>query len=366
MAIITKPAGGIFKGIPATITLNKSELAALSSVSSDSYFSVTTNWNKVILSYKSFEGNQQEIVEFDATLASPTGFFDVSTTARNLFEIQVIKIIDFDGGIFIVPRSELVTADFDVIFVSPPSSLSYTTPVIYTQNEEITNNVPSVIGTVTLYSISPALPTGLTINSTTGVISGTPTVVSAAANYTVTASNSGGSTTAIVNITVEEVPVIPGAIQWNINANYTFNNSTGGMTTINTNMVDGFAISTTSTFLPSQDKSTIYTLDASSITVGSTFGYYSADPSNYFSFRKESGNSATQINVYSQAGFYSTVSIPSSGSIELKIQSKGSTSETKWFINGIEVASRGGAGSGPMYPKVLLFSGSSISTAIVE
>jgi hypothetical protein len=204
MAIITKPVGGIFKGIPATITLNKSELAALSSVSSDSYFSVTTNWNKVILSYKSFAGNQQEIVEFDAMLSSPTGFFDVSNTARNLFEIQVIKIIDFDGGIFIIPRSELITADFDVIFVSSPSSLSYTTPVIYTQNETITNNVPSVIGTVNSYSISPALPTGLTINSTTGIISGTPTAVAAAANYTVTASNSGGSTTAIVNITVEE------------------------------------------------------------------------------------------------------------------------------------------------------------------
>jgi hypothetical protein len=120
MAIITKPVGGIFKGVPATITLNKSELSALASVSADSYFSITTNWNKIILSYKSSEGNQQEIVEFNATLSSPTGFFDVSLKARDFFEIQVIKIIDFDGDIFIIPRSELTTSDFDVEFEEQP------------------------------------------------------------------------------------------------------------------------------------------------------------------------------------------------------------------------------------------------------
>jgi hypothetical protein len=216
MAIITKPSGGIFKGTPAEITLNKSELALLPIVLLDDYFSVTTNWNKIILSYKSSEGNQQEIVEFDATLSSPTGFFDVSLKARDLFEIQVIKIIDFDGDIFIIPRSELTTSDFDVEFLNPPSNLSYTTPVTYTQNQQITNNVPTVTGTVTSYSISPALPTGLSINPTTGIISGTPTVVVAATSHTVTASNSGGSTTANISITVEaEAPAVQ-SVTWNV------------------------------------------------------------------------------------------------------------------------------------------------------
>ncbi len=39
------------------------------------------------------------------------------------------------------------------------------------------------------YTISPALPTGLSINSTSGAISGTPTVNSAATTYTITAGN---------------------------------------------------------------------------------------------------------------------------------------------------------------------------------
>ena len=52
-------------------------------------------------------------------------------------------------------------------------------------------------------SISPALPAGLSINSTTGVISGTPTVVSASTAYTVTANwQAFGYNTGSVNVTI--------------------------------------------------------------------------------------------------------------------------------------------------------------------
>ncbi|MFM9133687.1 MAG: glycine-rich domain-containing protein, partial [Actinomycetota bacterium] len=42
-------------------------------------------------------------------------------------------------------------------------------------------------GSVTSYSINPSLPAGLSFSSVTGLISGTPTATSAAANYTITA-----------------------------------------------------------------------------------------------------------------------------------------------------------------------------------
>ena len=52
------------------------------------------------------------------------------------------------------------------------------------------------------YYISPALPAGLSISATTGIISGTPSATAAAANYTVTAFNAAGPGTATVNIAV--------------------------------------------------------------------------------------------------------------------------------------------------------------------
>ena len=92
---------------------------------------------------------------------------------------------------------------------SPPSLFSYTTSTAtYLVGNAITNNTPTINngGATVTYSVSPALPAGLNLNTTTGVISGTPTTVAATATYTVTATNSAGSTTEPLSITVNASP----------------------------------------------------------------------------------------------------------------------------------------------------------------
>ena len=91
----------------------------------------------------------------------------------------------------------------DVAEVLAPSGLSYTPAMISgTVGTPIANLTPAITGAQITYSIDPALPTGLSIDPTTGVISGTPSATAASASYTVTATNAGGNTTATLTVAV--------------------------------------------------------------------------------------------------------------------------------------------------------------------
>jgi len=85
-----------------------------------------------------------------------------------------------------------------------PSGLTYTTSSAnYPVGAAISANTPkSSGGAVASYAVVPTLPWGLSLNSTSGVISGIPTVAMPQTNYTVTAYNAGGSTSTTLSITV--------------------------------------------------------------------------------------------------------------------------------------------------------------------
>lgn len=123
-----------------------------------------------------------------------------------------------------------------------PKNLSYTTPNAFTTNVAITALTPTVTGDVTAYAVSPALPVGLIFNTTTGVISGTPTVLSAATNYTVTATNTEGNVQAIVNIAVNDV--IPSSLNYTTPNVFTKGTAIGSLTpTVSGGAVTGYSIS---------------------------------------------------------------------------------------------------------------------------
>jgi len=85
-----------------------------------------------------------------------------------------------------------------------PTSLSYPTLPTYTVGDTVATVTPTVSGTVTTYTLDYGLPTGFTFNATTGQIGGTASRVTPTGTYTVTATNSAGSTSTKITITVND------------------------------------------------------------------------------------------------------------------------------------------------------------------
>ena len=87
------------------------------------------------------------------------------------------------------------------------ASISYpSSSLVFVVGTTITPVVPTVSQGLASFTISPALPTGLSFNSSNGTVSGTPTATSADTSYTVTASGGGATATANVAITVNPIP----------------------------------------------------------------------------------------------------------------------------------------------------------------
>ena len=145
-------------------------------------------------------------VALNGTLSGTPTANDVGLNSWN---VQVTSTGGTDTAILLINVSALGS--------NPPSALNYSiNPATYTKGTAITNNLPtSSGGSVTRYSISPELTAGLTLNTTTGVITGTPSVLASISSYTVTATNSDGSATASISITVNDVA--PSALTYSTN-----------------------------------------------------------------------------------------------------------------------------------------------------
>ena len=62
-------------------------------------------------------------------------------------------------------------------------------------------------GIITTWEVSPSLPVGISFDSSTGSITGTPTVVQSIVNYTIWGNNTGGSHSIFMNITIYDPAV---------------------------------------------------------------------------------------------------------------------------------------------------------------
>ncbi|RHX86411.1 putative Ig domain-containing protein [Leptospira stimsonii] len=91
-------------------------------------------------------------------------------------------------------------------------NVSYSnTSLLFVKNIAILPVVPVATGNPTTFSISPSLPSGLTWNSSTGEIAGTPTSSQNSTSYTITASNTNGSNATTIDITIQALDSFWGA-----------------------------------------------------------------------------------------------------------------------------------------------------------
>ena len=103
----------------------------------------------------------------------------------------------------------------------PPPSLSPTTQTRVARiNAAMTSTstiTPSAFSATPTYSISPSLPTGLSMSTSTGVISGTPTVAQTATTYVITGTAGAESATTSVTISVSSITPATQTLSGNAN-----------------------------------------------------------------------------------------------------------------------------------------------------
>ena len=123
---------------------------------------------------------------------------------RKRFTLPLLRPVVFSlkQSLFLITALILISWSGKVNAQTAPA-ISYTTPNTFVYGTAIATLTPTNSGGVPdTYSISPALPSGLSFDAGTGTISGTPATIAAAADYTVTATNINGSGTFAINITV--------------------------------------------------------------------------------------------------------------------------------------------------------------------
>ena len=87
-----------------------------------------------------------------------------------------------------------------------PTIDAYSNPIAtYTLGLSIDLNVPSLLGGPAVsYQLEPELPNGLVFNTSTGVISGSPTEIRSMTIYNATVYNTGGSNSYLIAIGVDD------------------------------------------------------------------------------------------------------------------------------------------------------------------
>ena len=134
------------------------------------------------------------------SFATNTGTISGTPSATATLQVYTITASN-------VTNSDSATLSITVNLAAPSIELSVDT--VNAGIRAIANITVINTGGTATYSISPAITNGLSFNTTTGTISGTPSATATAIIYTVTATNISGTDSASVSITVSQVTIAP-------------------------------------------------------------------------------------------------------------------------------------------------------------
>lgn len=143
-------------------------------------------------------------VRVDATISGASGSIATNATANSSGIANICYTGTAAGSDTVSLTANGFTASSVVTWTLAVPNISYSPNTLSLGVNEAmpTLSATNSGGTSTSWSVSPALPTGLSINASTGAITGTPTTSQSSASYTVTATNATGSATTTVDITV--------------------------------------------------------------------------------------------------------------------------------------------------------------------
>ncbi len=172
--------------------------------------------------YRQLEATEVPVVSYEASTYYVGVPFNVCPSVTGVVEVWAIDALDasmsFDASTGCISGTPTVTgtpqsvvtatniigsATVDVAFVTENPQLTYVASLSLTVGTAMSKG-PQVkpSGSFSAFSVSPDLPAGLSIGGSSGVISGNPTVVAAATDYEITATNSYASVTQTISITV--------------------------------------------------------------------------------------------------------------------------------------------------------------------
>ena len=100
-------------------------------------------------------------------------------------------------------QAPVLSYDSTVMLATQNQPYTSVTPIVLAHN--VSNGIgnPTSVYTSNTFFVSPALPAGLSLGASTGIISGTPTAVSSLASYTVIAANAAGTSSFVVSLGVQ-------------------------------------------------------------------------------------------------------------------------------------------------------------------